>query len=386
MKLAFCLFKYFPYGGLQRKMLTIAVLCRDRGHQVDIFTRSWEGPHPENITVHQVDATGWSNHAKNEAYVRSLQPLLKQGRYDTVVGFNRMPGLDIYYAADACYVARIHRTKPWFYRLTPRYRHFAKNEQAVFAPEARATLMLLSQVEQRNIMQWYDTPAKRFHILPPGISRDRMAPENANEIRTQWRDEFKVGKQDKVVLMVGSNFGGKGLDRTLFGIAALPVEQRDRTKLIVIGKDKPEPFRRMAKTLGIAQNLQFFLGRDDVPRFYLGADLFVHPAYEGETAGNVIVEAMISGLPVLVTESCGYAFHVEKADAGILVRLPFRQVDFNEKLQHMLQSDRRESWSRNGIEYGRREDLYSLPEVAADLIVATARENIERNNLPPNRD
>ena len=365
-------------------MVNIAALCRDRGSQVDIFTRSWEGPRPENMNVHQVGTRGWSNHAKNEAYVRALQPLLEQGHYDAVVGFNRMPGLDIYYAADACYVERIHRTKPWFYRLTPRYRHFARNERAVFAPEARVTLMLLSKVEQQNIMQWYNTPAERFHILPPGIGRDRMAPENANEIRAQWRDEFMVGDQDKVVLMVGSNFGGKGLGRTLFAIAALPAEQRSRIKLMVIGKDKPEPFLRMAKTLGIEKNLQFFLGRDDVPRFYLGADLFVHPAYEGETAGNVIVEAMISGLPVLVTESCGYAYHVEKANAGILVRLPFRQADFNEKLQSMLVSDYRETWSQNGIEYGLREDLYSLPEVAADLITATARDNIKRNNIPQN--
>ena len=59
----------------------------------------------------------------------------------------------------------------------------------------------------------------------------------------------------------------------------------------------------------------------------------MHPAYIAEIAGNVILEAVISGLPVLVTESCGYAFHVEKAIAGLLVRLPFRQDDFNEKLK-----------------------------------------------------
>ena len=47
MTLAFCLFKYFPYGGLQRKLLLIAGICKARGHRVDIYTRSWDGTVPE---------------------------------------------------------------------------------------------------------------------------------------------------------------------------------------------------------------------------------------------------------------------------------------------------------------------------------------------------
>ncbi len=38
MKLAFALFKYFPYGGLQRDFIRIAGLCRDRGHEIHVYT------------------------------------------------------------------------------------------------------------------------------------------------------------------------------------------------------------------------------------------------------------------------------------------------------------------------------------------------------------
>ena len=102
-------------------------------------------------------------------------------------------------------------------------------------------------------------------------------------------------------------------------------------------------------------------------------DLFAHPAHVGEVAGNVILEAAISGLPVLVTESCGYAHHIERADAGRLVRLPYQQSTFNQMLAEMLTSPQCAQWSRNGIAYGRTEDLYGLAEVAADLIEQTAR-------------
>ncbi len=368
MRLAFCLFKYFPYGGLQRKMLSIAKICRGRGYIVDIYTRSWDGPMPEKMKVYLIPAKGKTNHAKNESYAKSVQEHLQRMPYDAVVGFNRMPGLDIYYAADACYVERTQQTKSWIYRLTPRYRHFSAFEREVFAPEAGVELMMLSRVEQSYFMKWYETPAERFHILPPGISRDRMAPPNAADIRLQWRAEFGFNESDRVILMVGSNFKGKGLDRVLLGVAALPVDLRQTVHIIAIGKDKPDPFYKRAKRLGLSKQLSIYRGRDDVSRFFLGADLFVHPAHIGETAGNVILEAVASGLPALVTESCGYAHYVEKAKAGLLVKVPFEQTEFDEKLQQMLISRKRKTWVRNGILFAKKEDLYSLPEAAADVI------------------
>ena len=52
-----------------------------------------------------------------------------------VIGFNRIMGLDIYYAADPCYVAKIEERHSPLYRLTGRYRHFAAVEASLFRPE-----------------------------------------------------------------------------------------------------------------------------------------------------------------------------------------------------------------------------------------------------------
>ena len=50
MKLGFLLFDYFPYGGLQRDCLKVAGVCAGRGHEVTIFTRTWQGEKPERLT------------------------------------------------------------------------------------------------------------------------------------------------------------------------------------------------------------------------------------------------------------------------------------------------------------------------------------------------
>jgi UDP-glucose:(heptosyl)LPS alpha-1,3-glucosyltransferase len=38
MQLAFCLYKYFPFGGLQRDFLRIALACQARGHAMRVYT------------------------------------------------------------------------------------------------------------------------------------------------------------------------------------------------------------------------------------------------------------------------------------------------------------------------------------------------------------
>lgn len=372
MKLAFCLYKYFPYGGLERDFLRIAKVCHQRGHTIHVFTMSWEGDIPQEFNVTIMPVKYWTNQGRNRIFVDKLRPKLIQGRYDVIVGFNKMPGIDIYYAADPCYVARIEQTKPMIFRLTQRYRHFASYERSVFGRDARVELMMISDIEQQKFIRYYQTPAERFHLLPPGINSDRKAPDNAKEIRTQWRREFQLNDTEKAILMVGSAFKRKGLDRVLIALAALPEQLKNKTRLIMVGRDSPAPFQKLARKLGVENNLQIFLGRDDVPRFLLGADVFVHPAYS-ENTGTVILEAMVAGLPVLVTANCGYAFHVTRAKAGLVVGSPFDQRELNRKLEHMLTTGENGLWSRNGIQYGRNEDLYSLPEEAADLIESVGR-------------
>ena len=41
MKIAICLYKYFPFGGLQRDFLRIAEVLVKRGHEVRVYTREW---------------------------------------------------------------------------------------------------------------------------------------------------------------------------------------------------------------------------------------------------------------------------------------------------------------------------------------------------------
>ena len=106
MNIAFTLFDYFPHGGLQRDCLKIAQKCSATGHEVTIFSRAWRGVKPEGIVVKTLGCKGWTNVARNQNFITVLLRLLAKSKFDAVVGFNKMPGLDIYFAADPCFEAK----------------------------------------------------------------------------------------------------------------------------------------------------------------------------------------------------------------------------------------------------------------------------------------
>jgi len=366
MKLAFVLFKYFPYGGLQRDMRRIAQECQTRGHEIHVYCLTWEGEIPAGFHLHKVTVKRLTNYAKYQAFHRALQSRFAEDGIDGVVGFNRMPGLDVYFAADPCFKEKLSQRNK-LVQLSPRYRHFLAFEEAVFGPDSKTHALLISPTQQNYFQRHYGTPAERLHLLPPGIARDRMAPPNAAEIRQAFRAEFGLNEEDRLLLAIGSGFKTKGLDRTLQAMHALPEALKQRTRLIAMGTDNPAPFIKLAKQLGLAQQFEIMSGRDDVPRFLQGGDLLIHPAYY-ENTGTVLLEALVAGLPVLTTDSCGYACHVEKSGGGRVVPSPFEQAQLNHDLAEMLGSPQREQWRNNGIRYSKTEDLYSMPELAADII------------------
>ena len=50
-KLALVLYKYFPYGGLQKDFMAIAKELLLRGNRLKVYTRSWEGEYLSLIHI-----------------------------------------------------------------------------------------------------------------------------------------------------------------------------------------------------------------------------------------------------------------------------------------------------------------------------------------------
>lgn len=356
MKLAFLIFKYYPYGGLQRDCLRLAKFCADQGHEVQIMTMQWQGEQPDNLKVKIIPKRGFSNHQRAVNFANDVRPLLSG--FDKVIGFDRMPHLDFYFAGDLCFAKNAREKHGSWFRFTRRYRNFCCLEKHVFQEGLKTKIFVLTEFVKNTYQEYYHTEESRFILIPPGIQppQNSFATIQANKEKYQQQLGFK-GQFN--VLQVGSDFKRKGVDRSIRAIAALPPELISQTHLTILGRGEAGSYEKLAKQLNIAEHIHFLGTKDNITVYMQAADLLIHTAYF-ETAGMVLVEALTFGLPVLVTESCGYAFHIARANAGIIVKTPFSQPLLNESLQMILDKDQLAQFAENALKYANKTDLYSM--------------------------
>lgn len=368
MKVALCLYKYFPYGGLQRDFLRIANELVARGHQVRVYVESWQGEKPQNMEIIQVPVKALSNHRKAQKFHAWVMEHLHKNPVDRLVGFNKMPDLDVYYGADICYEEKARTEKGFFYRLTPRYHHLYNFEAQTVGRGLKTKLMIITPKQKVEFQKHYQTEANRFYLLPPGIAKDRKYTNFSDDKRQVLREQLNLTSEDFLIIQIGSDFKRKGLDRSIAALASLPKEIRAHAKLYVLGQDKPQAYEQQAQQAGVGEQVNILGGRDDVADFIAAADLFVHPA-RSENTGTVILEAMVGGVPQIVTEVCGYAHYVKEADSGLVLDSPYNQEQFNEFLLQALDKSLLSQWRDNACRFADTEDLYSLPQKAADVIL-----------------
>lgn len=368
MKLAFCLYKYFPYGGLQRDFLQIAIECQRRGHEIIVYTMSWQGDKPDNMSIILVPKKGLTNNTRNHNYAIWVKNHLNSHPVDRIIGFNKMPNLDIYYAADTCYAKKAFTEKGILYRLTNRCRHYLAFEKAVFTNK-KTKFLVLTKTQMTDFNHYYNTPSDQFYMLPPGISIDRKYNSLSLSIREKFRQHNHIHEDTFIITQIGSDFKRKGVDRSIVAIASLPDQIKNKLQFLVVGQDDPRLFQEQAKKLGLSNQVKFFKGRDDVPDFLFASDLLIHPARQ-EAAGIVLIEALAAGLPVIVSGVSGYAFHINQAQAGKLITEPYEQQNLNEILLFALTNkEQLNQWHNNAIEYATTQDLYHLAQKASDIIL-----------------
>ena len=366
MKIAVCLFKYFPYGGLQRDFMQISKELLDRGHKVTVYTGAWDGEKPDYLDIHILPTSGFSNHAKNRSFHKQFQQAIAGSPVDLVFGFNKMPGLDVYFGADTCFATKAYEDKNWLYRLTARCKWSLIYEEAVVSPSVNTEVLILSAVEGKAFQRYYNTPEERLHLIPPGIKRDRIRHQDSDKEAAIIRQELNINANDKVIAFLGSDYKRKGLDRLLKSVASLPDTEREIVKVLVIGRDKHLPdFEKLARQLGVADNIIFVGQRDDVPQLLFASNYLVHPAYL-ENSGNAIIEALVAGLPVLCTEKCGNSTYIKNYDLGWVIPEPFNQTEMDDLVLTMLHSD--VDWRQRCAEFASTADVYSSPVRIAELI------------------
>ena len=121
------------------------------------------------------------------------------------------------------------------------------------------------------------------------------------------------------MLFVGRLREFKGAQFVLAAMGREPSLSGVRLDIVGEGPYRPELERRVMEC-GLGGRVRFhgWLAPDAIPERYAAADALVLPSY-AEGSPNVVLEAMASGLPVIVSDAPGCREAVRDGEEGLLV-------------------------------------------------------------------
>ena len=369
MKFAFTLFRYFPYGGLQLDFARFLKEGLRRGHSITVLYDRWEGDFLPGAEYEQLKCRGLSNWGRALEFEARTEKYCKTHTFDKVIGFNRMAGLDYYYAADIAFAGHARKRALLTRLFLPRYRVFERMERSVFGASARTVILFLTERQKAEYQRFYGTAEERFRYLPPEVPPDFLLRDEAEAqaVRRRVRAEFNIPEKAFFLIQICSAFRTKGVDRVLDALAKLSPGLRSNVFYLVAGKDEPGEYRKQAERQGLSGQVIFAGPRHDVPDLLTAADLMVHPA-RNEAAGAVLAEAAVCGLPAICSAACGYAPLVKSA-GGVVLPEPFSVTALTDALDFSLRlPDALARMRADTAAFSRKSDFHHRTEYFWDRI------------------
>jgi glycosyltransferase involved in cell wall biosynthesis len=157
----------------------------------------------------------------------------------------------------------------------------------------------------------------RIIVIENGIEALERSSIGKKE-RQVLRKEIGVAKNDQLLLTVGRLTVQKGHTVLLNAISQITAKIPNTIFAFAGDGHLSDELKEEAKKLGVENKVRFLGVRNDVSELLLASDIFVQPSlWEGLSLA--MLEALLSGLPVLATEVEGVKDVIENGKTGFLV-------------------------------------------------------------------
>jgi phosphatidylinositol alpha 1,6-mannosyltransferase len=267
-------------------------------------------------------------------------------------------------------VASVHtrfETYPRYYGLAfmeplveAALRRFYRRCDAIFAPSESMAQLLREQRMSYHVGIW-----------SRGVDREVFAPERRD---MEWRRGLAIDDDEPVIGFVGRLVMEKGLD--VFADAIDVLERRKvRHKVLIIGEGPArEWFERRLPDAVFAG----FQKGEDLGRAIASCDMLFNPSIT-ETFGNVTLEAMAAGLPVIAARATGSLSLVQDNVTGRLVRAGGTEAFASALGFYCEQIDARQAAGTAGRKASARYGWDEVNQVLVDAYLRIARQrNVHR--------
>jgi UDP-glucose:(heptosyl)LPS alpha-1,3-glucosyltransferase len=330
-------------GGTERDLFRTAEGLRDLGHDVHLFCGEYGVSLPVGTSAHRVPIVPLGRTLRLWSFALFAPRLLRRTPCDVVVNFGRLLSQDVLRSGGGSHRAFLHKLgqsggllRQLWQWASPYHQSLLAMEQRQFQRGHYQGIVAVSDEVKRELMATYAVPENRIAVIYNGVDHERFRPALRQEFRESVRKQWQIPPEALTVLFVGSGFRRKGLDHLL---AVWDSPKLKEVYLLVVGEDaRRDRYGAWAERQG--QGRVIFTGRQaKVERYYGAADLVALPAVQ-EAFGNVVLEALASGLPVVVSRTVGAAEVLKGRLVNGIVIDPKDPREIVTKLVSMLEESR----------------------------------------------
>ncbi|HEV8441284.1 MAG TPA: glycosyltransferase family 4 protein [Methylomirabilota bacterium] len=334
MRLAIICRAFSFHGGVETATAGLMSELIRRGHDLDLLSTKGQQDLP-GVRVRRLPTVRQPSLLRLLSFALAARRAVSRASYDIVQSHERTLQQDIYRAGEGvhrAYHEAMGRRSP---RVNPYHRAMYSLEDGIFSLRSARQIVAISRRGKAEVERMYGTPAERVSLVYNGVDLDRFHPENRARLGPSAREALGLPRDRWVVLFVGSGFERKGLGPLLEAVSRLPDGQ---CQLVVAGKGDVRPYQQLALRLGIAPRVHWLGPRRDTESLYAACDVVALPALY-EPFGNVHLEALASGVPVLTSVRAGGAEVITSGANGWVVPEPVGPA-IAEGLQALRESDR----------------------------------------------
>ena len=304
-------------GGAEKQVVLLAIGLKQAGHDVRVMLLTHDGPRSEELRAAgvPVELIGKRFKADPTALWRLKNALARfapdiahtwlfaANSFGRVAA--RMAGVPVIIASERC-------VDPWKRRW-----HFMIDRRLAKFTDAITT----NSIGVRDFYADDGIDPDQFTVIPNGVV---SGTNDNNPSSTLTRAEafaaLEVPHDRKLILAVGRLWPQKRI-RDLIWSGELLATLREDTTLVIVG-DGPQrdELLRHRDAVSQVEHVRFAGQRDDVATILPHADAFwIGSEYEGQS--NAVIEAMLSGVPVVASDIPGNRDLVTDDETGWLFEL-----------------------------------------------------------------
>ncbi len=326
-------------GGTERDLIITARILAAAGHAVSIFAGELRGEPIADLRVTPVQSSGPGRALRLWNFATRAALSARRTGMDLVLSFARILDADILRSGGSAHSSYIAAARQWQGRaaalamaLSPYHRMQVMIERRGFASAQLKRSIAVSNLVRTDLITTFALDPARVATLYNGVDLERFRPEARGTLRSCVRRELRLPDRAPLVAFVGNGFARKGLG---FLIEAWR-EVDQQAHLVVAGTDRAMlRYQRLAQRCGIHERVHFLGPQPHIERLFAAVDAFALPSLF-EPFGNVVLEAMASGLPALCSRACGAAEVFAPVMRGLIVEDPTAPASLSRAINELL--------------------------------------------------